>query len=365
MEEIIYKKINKLIARTLRTPAYLILFVTDKCRMKCGHCWFNEEWKKNNLSGGVLSFEELEKLAESIGAIRFLSLTGGEAFMRDDIVDIGELFAAKTKLSRYQIPTSGFDTDKITRDTESLLKRLPGIPFRVDISLDGPEEIHDEIRNRKGSFTAAVKTISELVKIKKHFDYFDLGIITTISNKNQNLLEEMAKIIEEINPGGEWMVNITRGDPRDSEAANTDVNRYIEAHEIIRRSVADGKMGSHSGHADAKLLTAKNIVRRKTIIDIINGKGKGGACAAGSAGGVIYPDGSVYPCEMLNKSFGNLRDYNYSLPGIWNSPKADEIRDYIEESKCICTQECFLSISLLIRPGAVARILKERMKMFL
>ena len=54
----------------------------------------------------------------------------------------------KQRLSRYQIPTSGFDTDKITRDTESLLKRLPAIPFRVDVSLDGPEGIHDEIRNR-------------------------------------------------------------------------------------------------------------------------------------------------------------------------------------------------------------------------
>ena len=38
---------------------------------------------------------------------------GGEAFVRRDIVEIAAMFARATQLRRYQIPTSGFNTDLI------------------------------------------------------------------------------------------------------------------------------------------------------------------------------------------------------------------------------------------------------------
>jgi radical SAM protein with 4Fe4S-binding SPASM domain len=318
--------------------------------MKCKHCWFNEDWKSSNLKNDSLTFEEIKKLSESINKTLFLSITGGEAFMRDDIEEIVKLFTRTKKVFRYEIPTSGFMTSDIVEKTIRILEDNRDIPFRVDISLDGNEEIHDKIRNLKGSFKNAVNTITELNKLKKRFSYFDVGVITTISNYNQEIIEDISVIIENIHIDGEWMVNITRGNTRDSIANNVKYENYYKAQEIIKNRITKGTYKGHSGHATARWLSAKNSVRRNVIKSILENKYKGGGCSAGSIGGVIYPDGSVFPCELLNDSFGNLRDYDFNLKRLWNSDKADKIRSKIQDTYCQCTQECFLSSNFLIQP---------------
>lgn len=363
MKAPVYKILTKALSRYFKTPQYLILFVTNQCWMKCKHCWFNEEWKKNNIKSELLSFNELENLADSISKTSFLSLTGGEAFIRDDIVEIVNLFTKRNKVLRYQIPTSGYKTSQIIEKTENMLVDNPMIPFRVDVSLDGNEEIHEEIRGVKGVYKNAIDSITELNKLKKKYSHFDVGVITTISNYNENIIEEIASIIEDIHPDGEWMVNIIRGKARDSCAEKVNLKNYIKAHEIIEQRMRNGTCKGHSGHLSARWLSAKNSVRRKVIMKILENKYKGGGCSAGALGGVIYADGSVYPCELLNKPFGNLKDYDCQLPLLWNSKNADDIRKWIQDSNCRCTQECFLSINFLIQPQVWPLIIHERLKM--
>ena len=159
------------------------------------------------------------------------------------------------------------------------------------------------------------------------------------------------------------MVNITRGAPRDPTAVNVDLDNYQLAHHIIEQRIINGEIQGHAGHRTASWLTAKNATRRKVIMDTIRGQRQGGACAAGSLGGVIYSDGQVRPCELLDETFGNVRDFNYDLSQLWCSPRADEIRQRIQKTRCICTQECFLSISLLIQPQQWPDIVRERIRL--
>jgi radical SAM protein with 4Fe4S-binding SPASM domain len=363
LKEYTYKILTKVLSRYFKTPQYLILFVTDKCWMKCKHCWFNEEWKKNNLSGESLSFYELEKLSKSIKKTLFLSITGGEAFIREDIEDIVKLFTKKKKVQRYQIPTSGFESSLILEKTYRILNANPTIPFRIDVSLDGNKETHDKIRGVKCAYENAVTTIKELNKLKSKYKFFDVGVITTISGYNQYIIEEISEIIESIHPEGEWMINLIRGKTRDSASEEIKLDNYIKAHTIIRNRIKSHTYKGHSGHISAKWLTAKNSVRRKTITKIYENNYKGGGCSAGSLGGVIFNDGSVYPCELINKSIGNLRDFDFNLPELWNSKNADNIRNWIQDNRCICTQECFLSINFLIQPNLWPSIIYERFKL--
>ena len=115
----LYGSVTEALARTLRTPQYLILFVSDRCWMRCAHCWFNEAWKERELTQPPLTFEEYEKLARSIKQLHFLSLTGGEAFQRDDIVELATMFRKTCRLGRYQIPTSGYRTARIVEAEEA------------------------------------------------------------------------------------------------------------------------------------------------------------------------------------------------------------------------------------------------------
>jgi len=358
-----YKLLTRGIARALRTPQYIILFLSDSCWMKCAHCWFSEAWKAEHLTPRQLSFDELSRMADSISRIAFLSLTGGEAFARSDVVEISEMFVRKTKLARYQIPTSGYKPDLIVPRAERMLRRNPETPFRVDVSLDGTREVHEGIRHAAGGFDRLVETLRGLNALKRRHAHFDVGVITTISTHNQHQVEEIAKVVEQVNPDGEWMVNITRGETRDPRAIDVDLASYELAHRLIERRIAEGRYRGHTGHLTASWLSAKNATRRKVIRDTVAGRIRGGGCAAGALGGVIYSDGAVHACELLDDPLGNIRDFDYDLAALWNARAADDVRAWIQDTACQCTQECFLSVSLLIQPNRWPDIVRERMRL--
>lgn len=355
--------IQNLLLHYYKSPQYLILFTSNRCWSHCAHCWYNESWKKEKKIVEDLSFDEICKIAKSIEKLAFLSLTGGEAFLRDDIVEIAHLFVLNVKLGRYQIPTAGFDTDMIVEKTEKLLKINPYTPFRVDVSLDGTEGTHDEIRKLKGCFTHAIDTIHALNKMKMKYPHFDVGVITTVTSTNQNEIFEISKIVEQYHPDGEWMVNVVRGKPREPDAVNIDIENYKLAHQLIEKRIGNNTYKGHSGHFSARWLSAKNIVRRKMIYEILKKKKQKIFCSAGNLGGVIYNDGSVYPCEMIDESFGNLRDFDYNLTLLWNSENAKKFRIALKRGECMCTQECFLSLNLILQPRYWPGIIAERIRL--
>jgi len=188
-------------------------------------------------------------------------------------------------------------------------------------------------------------------------------VITTISTHNQHQVEEIAKVVEQVNPDGEWMVNITRGETRDPRAIDVDLASYELAHRLIERRIAEGRYRGHTGHLTASWLSAKNATRRKVIRDTVAGRIRGGGCAAGALGGVIYSDGAVHACELLDDPLGNIRDFDYDLAALWNARAADDVRAWIQDTACQCTQECFLSVSLLIQPNRWPDIVRERMRL--
>lgn len=355
-----YATVTEAAARLLKTPQYVILFVSDQCWMKCGHCWFNEDWKERELTQPALRFDEYEKIARSMRRVAFLSITGGEAFHRADIAELATMICKTTRVGRYQIPTSGYRTDKIIADTEQMLRANPATPLRIDVSLDGPREIHNEIRRIKDGFERAVETIRALTRLKAQYPHFDVGVITTISRINQHAVVQTGAVVESIHPDGEWMVNIARGAGRDPTAVEVDPEAYRLAHRLIRERVERGGYKGHSGHLAAQWLSAKNVARREIIQDIITGQRKGGGCTAGAVAGVIQSDGNVKACEMIDDSLGNVRDFDYDLRRVWQSQAAHRLREEIQSTRCQCTQECFLSTSMLLSPDAWVRMGRAR-----
>jgi hypothetical protein len=51
---------------------------------------------------------------------------------------------------------------------------------------------------------------------------------------------------------------------------------------------------------------------------------------------------------MLERPMGNLRDYNYSIRDILETPQAREILAFIQAENCSCTHECAIHASLLL-----------------
>ena len=80
-------------------------------------------------------------------------------------------------------------------------------------------------------------------------------------------------------------------------------------------------------------------------------------CWAGSAGAVIYDEGTVSSCEILD-SVANLRDYGWDFSKLWYSSAMDARRERVANG-CFCTHEsnCYYP-SLPFNPTHLVEIKK-------
>jgi len=154
---------------------------------------------------------------------------------------------------------------------------------------------------------------------------------------------------------------LVRGDPLDPSTKNVDLANYERFSDRIANGIRTGELDCFQGFAGAGLLNAKSVVMRDLIPKIAT-EGFQSNCYAGRLMGVVYANGDVYPCEILEKPIGNLRDFDYSLPELWSSPKAAELRDWIWKTRCHCTHECFLTSNVLFNPRYYPKLLFEYSK---
>jgi MoaA/NifB/PqqE/SkfB family radical SAM enzyme len=66
-------------------PEFIIAFVTERCNMKCEHCFF---WKEVDAPGATMTPAEWRRIASQVGSPAFVALTGGEPFLREDLDEI-------------------------------------------------------------------------------------------------------------------------------------------------------------------------------------------------------------------------------------------------------------------------------------
>ena len=83
---------------------------------------------------------------------------------------------------------------------------------------------------------------------------------------------------------------------------------------------------------------------------------------AGTAGGVIYDEGTVSSCENLDP-IGNLRDFDWNFQKLWLSPAMKERRQHAANG-CFCTHESNSYYpSLPFNPGHLIQIKKLEREM--
>lgn len=130
--------------------------LTPRCNLKCGMCGL----PKLPEPLGEFTTDEVFDCLNSFPFCRYITLTGGEIFVRQDIAPIVE--AATQKASTIVLATNGTMTSKIK---ELCLGYSLEERQRIDIvlSLDGATpETHDQIRGVRGAWRHTVETIQML-----------------------------------------------------------------------------------------------------------------------------------------------------------------------------------------------------------
>jgi radical SAM protein with 4Fe4S-binding SPASM domain len=139
-------------AAALGVPLFVHLDVTYRCNERCVHCYLDHDDRGEMTFGEIASV--LRQLAEA-GAL-FLTLSGGEVFLRRDFLDIIRL--ARSLDFCVRVKTNGV----LIRDRDADALRDLGV-HEVQVSIYSHRaEVHDAITKLPGSFARSVAAIERL-----------------------------------------------------------------------------------------------------------------------------------------------------------------------------------------------------------
>lgn len=182
-------------------PEALSIEVTRRCIAKCLMC---NIWRMPAVP--ELTARDWLKLLESplLSALKELDITGGEPFLRDDIVElllgIGRLKKTNLRsLCSVAITTNGFLTNKVLKDVGAVIGPLEdaGVTLVFACGFDAVGEVHNRIRNFKGGWERLHATIQGLKELREKYPRLVLGIKTTVTRYNIDELDNVCRYADE------------------------------------------------------------------------------------------------------------------------------------------------------------------------
>ncbi len=296
------------------------------CNSKCSTC---RVWKKK---ANNLSVDEYKKIFRSIGKSPYwITFSGGEPFLRKDIVEVVQAIYQISRPKIINIPTNGLLVSTIVEKTKAIAQACPKAQIIVNISIDGLENQHDEIRNVPGNYKKAVSTFQKLKALKQ--PNLAVGIHTVISRFNVDSFSSIANGLMRLNPDS-YITEIAE------ERVELDtIGLDITPDKVAYKSAIDYlihriKNGSYKGMT--KITMAFRIEYYNLVKEIMRDERQVIPCYSSFASCQISPDGDIWSCCVKANPLGNLRSNRYNFPSIWWGEKARKERKSIHKKECWC-----------------------------
>lgn len=329
-------------------PLKLRIGLTNRCNARCIMCniWQQEDNTAPALPHEI-KVEELDTIfsrnSRFFGALRHISLTGGEPTLRRDFVEIWRVLHKHFPDLNMSFNSNGFSTAKIVGYVEEILKFHPRLT--VMISLDGMGENHDRVRGVKRVFAHTFATLQAIAAMRPTNPLLKVEVNYVMTPYNvDDCLDLFAYCREHkiaFNPiycvQGELYFNESQDNVSLPEEAR---RRYLEHF--------------------TKILEEDDSLQTREIVDQLLNRPRDFDCWAGRTTILIEENCNVYPNGGCPSNFlmGNLRDYDYSFAELLASPQAQEV--LAKAKRCrICRLSCE-TMTTLQYPEALAGYRKSR-----
>jgi MoaA/NifB/PqqE/SkfB family radical SAM enzyme len=319
-------------------PVLLNILVTSVCDMRCTHCFFTDELDDRPRKKLQMKTHEIEKISETLGGnLGVLILAGGEPFTRKDLPEIVRAFHRNNRLESVYLMSNGQIQKRIIPDVTRILEECPGLNVTVALGIDGLKEQHEKIRQKPGSWDIAIDTARQLQNIKREHPRLDIQTCTCFMHSNQETIFDWYDFLKyELKPD-KVNFNYIRPPSADPVELDIDHERYARLARMIdddsRHAAIKNSYGGEAGYFKAAI-----DIYMHGLIDRAQREQKAQmTCYAGTAGAVIYDEGTVSSCE--NKTpVGNLREFDWNFQGLWRS-EAMKARRKEVAAGCFCTHE--------------------------
>lgn len=333
-------KLHRALGRPKTMPINMTISVTNMCNSRCKTCFIWRLYQDHpELKKTEFKTEEFERTFENLGEqIFYVVISGGEPYLRQDLPRICEALCDCSHPAILVIPTNGLLPSVIENKTKDILRRCPDVTLKINLSLDGIGNEHDEVRGVIGNFEKFLEIYELLKKLKTEFSRLQIGIHTVISKFNIHRFLPIMDYVERLNPDS----YITEVAERRTELFNVDKDivpdpyRYSKfMNELSRRIL---KSDLYRAQSVSKITQAFRLTYYQIVAQELTDCRQIIPCYAGYASCQITPYGDVWPCCVLgyDKSMGNLREKDYDFRRIWHSKRADEVRSFIKSEKCAC-----------------------------
>ena len=157
--------------------------ITNACNYTCSYCIFASTGK---IPEGELNTQDIFNTIDELknNNFKYLKFTGGEPFIRKDMVDILK-YSFKNDMICDISTNASFINEKIAKELSLLPLEM------IHVSIDGhTQEIHEKVRG-KNSFLPTLKGLEYLAKYNKN-----IRIGCVIHKYNENYIFDMVKLVE-------------------------------------------------------------------------------------------------------------------------------------------------------------------------
>ena len=278
---------TKLVTRGIHSyitkrPIVVSYEVTLSCNCNCRHCDL----------GGIIENEkqiEPEEYRDLTQRLKPLAaqISGGEPLLRKDITAIVK--AIKQSGVQYLIlVTNGV----LLNESNYLQLRKAGV-YQFSVSLDFPDERHDEFRRRPGLYARLEQSLPRLAKL----GFRDIILNTAITKANVREILPLAK------KAAEWGVDISYSAYTALRTGNKDYClNYEEDLEILRQAISELIILKRQGI----YLTNPELTLRDTLKFFEQGHMPN--CKAGIRFLIVMPDGSLVPCSLHRNKYATRKE---------------------------------------------------------
>jgi len=293
-------------------PIYVVFDITDKCNLKCIHCYSSEQNEELTINDVYYILDML--YGAGIGMIDF---GGGEPLLRKDIFDI---ISYSKNLGLYtSISTNG------TLLNDDYVKHLKALDIdHVCISLDGVKpETHDYVRNKRGTYEKTIIGIKNCVKAG-----INTQISTVFMKSNIDELVDIYNLLYLLNVDGWYIydfVSAGRGKELKKEVLGPKQRGELFARlqDLAVSSKMSLKPYPYSITVNSACGTDTYFYKKYgKLTELFKG------CLSARWVCHISSNGDLHPCHLLPHKLGNLKQEVFE--DIWfnkDNPVLKELRD--------------------------------------
>jgi MoaA/NifB/PqqE/SkfB family radical SAM enzyme len=337
-----------------RLPVGAVYEATMRCNLHCEFCYVLDflniegEWRQE------MTLDVLRRAFPDQTGFQ-VSLTGGEIFMRKDIMSVLDLFRQKGYSCGY-LTTNGTIINDERADALAGLAAA-GFLKHISVSIDGPGDLHDKARGVKGTFErtcAGLRRLQEAARKRKA--PLRVSINTTVAHESLDTLDRMVDVAGELGVDAIGLNHLMYSTPDEVE----ETLRLIGAPDasVIATFVTpdpglDVARVKSQVSALAEKCRQRNILfdyRPKVHTPLMENYYTPGARLNGRC---LYPflharvsfSGKVYFCPFIRVEVGDLT--KSSLEEIWNGPTYVAMRRTLVEHGIfpVCRRCCKVELS--------------------